>query len=153
MVIRYHTPIPAFIPILETFLKLIANSSCFDFSFLLLSFLRCLQFWEEEKVSGDAWLWFCFWPKTNAQKLMCELLYYIMMQNPWFIFPQFCAFLTNCFAQTAHNFKVVFLIENTQQSKKTMSKTFTFHRTWHALFGLDSFGRFHWNNWTLVSMS
>ena len=33
-----------------------------------------------------------------------------MVQNPWLVFPQFCAFLINCFSQSAHNFKVVFLI-------------------------------------------
>ena len=35
------------------------------------------------------------------------------MQKPWLIFQQFCAFLTNCFAQSAHNFKVVFLKDRT----------------------------------------
>ena len=36
-----------------------------------------------------------------------------MVQNSWLVFPQFCAFLTNCFTQPAHNFKVVFLIDRT----------------------------------------
>ena len=67
-----------------------------------------------------------------------------IVQNPWFIFPQFYAFLTNCFAKSAHSFKVVFLIDRMTlwqddswwttplQSKKTVSKIFTFDRTWSA---------------------
>ena len=37
----------------------------------------------------------------------------IMVQNPLLVFPQFYAFLTNCFSQSAHNFKVAFLIDRT----------------------------------------
>ena len=36
-----------------------------------------------------------------------------MVQNPWLIFPQLCRFLTNCFTQSPHNFKAVFLIDRT----------------------------------------
>ena len=36
-----------------------------------------------------------------------------MMQHPRLAFPQFCAFLTSCIAQSAHNFKAVFLIDRT----------------------------------------
>ena len=48
-----------------------------------------------------------------------------MVQNPWLVFPQFCAFLTNYFAQSAHNFKIVFLIERT-----TLRQIFMMH---HAI--------------------
>ena len=44
----------------------------------------------------------------------------IMVQNP-----QFCAFLTKCFAQSVHNFKVVFLNDRT-----TLWQEFTMH---HAI--------------------
>ena len=39
------------------------------------------------------------------------------------------------------------------QSKKTVSKTFTFDRTWRVFFCLGSSGRFHWDDWALISMS
>ena len=44
--------------------------------------------------------------------------------NPWLIFPQFYAYLTYCFAQLAHNFKVVFLIDHT-----TLWQEFMMHHT------------------------
>ena len=37
----------------------------------------------------------------------------IVVQKPWLVFPQIYALLTNCFAQSAHNFKSVFLINRT----------------------------------------
>ena len=45
---------------------------------------------------------FCCWSETHAQVSMYELVY-----------PQFFVFLTNCFAQSPHNLKVVFLIDRT----------------------------------------
>ena len=60
----------------------------------------------------EAWLRFCFCPKTHAQASMCELVRYHGAKSV-IIFPQSCAFLTNCFAQLKHNFKVVFLIKRT----------------------------------------
>ena len=33
------------------------------------------------------------------------------LQNPWLVFQQFCPLPTNCFAESAYNFKVIFLIE------------------------------------------
>ena len=87
----------------------------------MLSFNRCLQFCEEEKVNGglDRWIWwlnhnygFVFGQKL-PRKHQCVSWCVIMVQNPWLIFPQFCAFLTNCLPQSAHNFKVLFLIDGT----------------------------------------
>lgn len=62
------------------------------------------------------------------------------------IVSQFRAFFSFRFLTTAHNIKVVLLIELTifsqeslpLQSKKTVSKTFTFDQTWRAFFGLTS---------------
>ena len=87
-----------------------------------------------------------------------------MVQNPWLIFPQFCALLTNCFPQSAHNFKVVFLIDRITlwqefilhlviAVEETVSKPFTFDRNSRAFFGIDFPGRFHWVDCFLVSMS
>ena len=65
---RYKTLMPAFLPIFETFLKYALG---FDFSFIAsivaktLYFRRCLQFWEEEKVSRGFDYGFVF-----GQKLM-----------------------------------------------------------------------------------
>ena len=96
---------PAFFPIFE--------SSLF--------FHRCLQFWEEEKISGDQDRWIR-WLRHDygfgfSQKLThkhgCMSWCISMAQNLWFVFPQFCAFPRNCFAQSAHNFKVVYLINRT----------------------------------------
>ena len=141
---------PAFFPILETILK---GSFCyrqqllFRYFFYLLNhsktvcFHRCRQFSEEENVSGRQLEWirwlrydygFVFGQKLT-HKHRCVSWCVIMVQNPWLVFSQFCAFLTNCFAQSTHIFKVVLLInrttlwqEYTLQSKKTMSKTFAF---------------------------
>ena len=55
---------------------------------------------------------------THKQRCVSWCL--IMMQNPLLVFPQFCAFLTNCFAQSAHNFKLVFLIDHTTLSQEFM---------------------------------
>ena len=86
-----------------------------------LSFIRCLQFWEEEKFSGGQVWWirclrhdygFVFGQKLTL-KHQCVSRCVNMMPNPWLVFPQFCAFLTNFFAELAHNFKVVFLIDRT----------------------------------------
>ena len=46
----------------------------------------------------------------------------IMLQNPWLVFPQFYALLTNCFTQSVQNFKVVFLVDRT-----TFWQEFTIH--------------------------
>ena len=59
----------------------------------------------------EAGLRFCFWPILQ-HKYRCVSWSVIMVQNPWLIFPQFCAFLMNCFAQSAHNFKIVLLIDH-----------------------------------------
>ena len=54
-----------------------------------------------------------FLGKKPMHKHWCVSWCVIMVQNPWLIFPQFCTFLTKCLAQSAHNFKVVFLIDPT----------------------------------------
>ena len=167
----------AFFPILETLLKCASPRLLFRFSFNLLhrsktlSFQRCLRFWEEEKVSGGQircirwfrhdYVFFCQkLPHKHRWKSWCV----IIVQNPWLVFPQFCAFLTNCFAQSAHNFKLVFLFDPTilvarihdtpsHCNWRKQWKNFTFNWTWGAFVGLGSSGRFHWHDWALVSMS
>ena len=118
----------AFFPILETLLKRAfwyRQQLLFRLFFYLLnhsktlSFHQCLQFWEEEKVGVCQGQWMR-WLRHDfgfVQILTHEPPYVtwcvIMVQNPWLDFPQFCVFLTNCFMQSAYNFKVVFLIERT----------------------------------------
>ena len=50
-------------------------------------------------------------PHVSYPKHQCVSWCVIMMQNPWLFFPQFYAFLTNCFSQSAHKFKGEFLID------------------------------------------
>ena len=122
--LRYITLMAAFFPILLTLLKcvfLYRQQLLFRFFFYLLnrsktlSFLRCPQFCEEKKVSGGQIRWirwlghnygFVF-SQNLTHKYRCMSWCVIMVQNSWLVFPQFCAFLTNCFAQSAHNFKAV----------------------------------------------
>ena len=65
----------------------------------------------------------------------------IMVYNSLLVFPQFCAYLTNCLSQSAHNFQVVFLIDRTTLWQEFMMQhgianeeksktTFTIDRTW-----------------------
>ena len=128
----------------------------FQFFFYVLnrskkfSLYRCLQIWEEQKVSV-AQVWWIRWLRHDYGFIFSQKLTYkhrcvswclIMVQNPWLFFPQFYAFLTNCCVQLAHNFKVVFLIDHMtlwqefmiHQSKKTVSKSFSFDRTWRVFF-------------------
>ena len=161
---------PAFFPILETLLKRAFRSwqqLLFRFFFYLLnhsktlSFYRCLQFWEEDQrksagaKSGEYGGWDMI--TIHAQASMSELLRY-----PWLVFAQFSAFLMNCFAQSVHNFKVVFLIRtlwqeimmhHALQSTIAVSKTFKFDRTRRDFFGFDSSGHFHCDDCSLVSIS
>ena len=86
-----------------------------------LAFYRYLQFWESKKVSE----------KSHAQhRCWCA----IMVQNSWLIVPQFCAFLANCFAQSTHYFKVVFLAmptdENSEQNLHNWPNLRCFFRSW-----------------------
>ena len=174
---------PAFFPILETLLKhalWYRQQHLFQFFFYLLnctktlSFHRRLQCREEENVSGgqvrwirsvvEAWLWFLFRPKSHAQH-RCVSRCVIMVQNPWLVFPEFCAFLSNCVEQSAHSFKVVFLIYRTtlwqriHDAPRHCNRWKQWVKPSHlteldVLFvGLGSSGRFHWNDWALVSMS
>ena len=118
---------PAFCPILETLLKR-AFWYCQQPLFFYrpngsktLSFHQYLQFWEEGKVSGGQVRWIR-WLRHDydfvfGQKLTHKHRYVswcvIMVQNPCLVVLQFCAFLMNCFVQSAHNFKVVFVIDRT----------------------------------------
>ena len=54
-------------------------------------------------IGGGQVQW--YGPKTPAQAMMYE-----HNQNTWLVFPQFSAFLTNCFGESAH--KIVFLIDH-----------------------------------------
>ena len=77
-----------------------------------------------------------------------------MVQNPWLVFLQFCAFLTDCFAPCVRNSNVVFLFNRTNswcinswcitplQLKKTLSKAC------HIWQNLTCFFR-SWPFWTL----
>ena len=76
------------------------------------------------------WIWwlrhdygFVFDHKLT-HKHRCVSWCVIMVQNPWLVIPQFCAFLTNCLAQSAHNFKTVCLIDRT-----TLWQKFMMHHT------------------------
>ena len=109
------------------------------------TFHRSLQFWEKEKICGIQVRWIQWWiavlslAKNSCTSVDVLSWYVIMLQNLWLIFPQFCAFLMNSFAQSAHNFKVVFIIDRTTLWQELMmhhvianeenSKTFTFDRT------------------------
>ena len=94
-----------------------------------LSFHRCLQFWEEEKVSGGQVRLSYDYGFVFGQKLKhkhrCMSWCVIMVQNPWLVLPQFCPFLTNCFVQSAYSFKVLFPVDHT-----TLRQEFMMH---HAI--------------------
>ena len=80
---------------------------------------KCFQGQSPVNKVTEASLRFGFWPKTHRCVRWCV----IMVQNLWLVFPQFYAFLMNCFAQSAHNFKVTFLIDRT-----TLWQEFIMHR-------------------------
>ena len=136
-------------------------------------FIGVFSFWEEEKVNGGQVLWirwlrhdydFLFGQKLK-HKHRCVNWWVFMVQNPWLVFPQIYAFLMNCFSQSAHNFKVVFLIDRKTwwqefrmhhmllESKKIVSKTFTFDQTWRMFFALASSVGFHWDDLTLIILA
>ena len=86
-----------------------------------------------------------FWPKTHAQASMCDLV-----QNPRLVFPPFCAFLTNCFAQSDNNFKAALLIDRTILWHEFMMHQYIAileqlakHSHLTELDDLGSSGRFH----------
>ena len=84
-------------------------------------FVHIFSFVKKEKVSWGQvrWIWWLRYDygivfgQKLTHKHRCVSWCVLIMQNPWLGFPQFCAFLTNCLAQSAHNFKVVFLIDRT----------------------------------------
>ena len=97
------------------------------------------------------WLPFCFWPKTYLHTSMCVLVRYHGAKSI-IEFPQFCGFLTNCLSQSAHNFKIVFLIDRTTYRHEFMmhhaieneeNSDQNFHID--VLFGLSSSRRVHWD--------
>ena len=112
-----------------------------------LSIHHYFSFWKEEaegksqrrpswvNIIIEAWLWFCFWPKTHVQASM-------LGAKPMIEFSTIqCVSEELLRAQSAHNFKRVFLIDSTTLWHEFMmhhaiaigvSKTFAFHRTWHA---------------------
>ena len=123
----------ALFPILETLLKRAfwyrQHSSCFDFTFIssivakrfpfigVFSFGKSFLFlFSVGQVRWKRWLrhdyGFVF-----SQKLKHK--------HPRFVFPQFCAFLTNCFLTVRPCGKNSWCT-SPLQSKKTVSKTFTF---------------------------
>ena len=114
---------PGFFPIFETLLKCAfwyRQQLLFRFFFYLLnrsntsSIHRWLQFCEERKKStgaksGEYGCWamvtVLFLAKNSCTKCAKSKIFVV--------FPQFCAFLTNCIALSAYNFKVVFLSDRT----------------------------------------
>ena len=75
-----------------------------------------------------------------------------MVQNPWFVFPQFCTFLKNCCVQLAHTFKVACLTDRTTLCQELMmhhasaiTENSEQNRTCCAFLGFGSCGRFHCN--------
>ena len=78
-------------------------------------FIRCLQ----EKSAGAKSSEYCGWGMIMVlflAKHQCVGCCVIMVQNLWLVFPQFCPFPKNCFAQSAPNFKLVFLIDRTTRT-------------------------------------
>ena len=83
----------------------IANSSCFDISFISSIVAKCVPFigvfnLERGKnqrgpspanMMVEAWLRFCFWPKFS-HKCRCMSWCVIMMQYPWLVFPNLMSF-------------------------------------------------------------
>ena len=128
--VRYNTLVPALFPIIEALLIIILRYSLEFFqrcSFYVLnrwksmSFHGFLKFWEKKKVTGRQirWIWRLrhdcgvgFGQKiSHQQRWMSRCI--IVMQNPRIVFPKFRTFFAYCLSQTAHNFKVILLIDRT----------------------------------------
>ena len=101
----------------------------------------------------ELWLQFCFWPKIHRQKLMCE-------QIKWLVFPQFCAFLTNYLMKSAHNFQIIFLINDApchcNRRKQWTNLHICLNLTWFVLFLLNTSFRmiglfFQYHSHTLIN--
>ena len=67
-----------------------------------LPFIGVFSFEKSKKTAGAKSGVYLGWGMMIGQKLIHNLWCVIAMQNRWFAF---CAFLTNCFPQSAHNFK------------------------------------------------
>ena len=133
----------------------IANSSWFDFFYLFnrsqtLCFHRCLQFLEEAiKVNRSQVRWiewlrhdygFVFGQKlTRIHRCVCELICYHGTKS-MIGFSTILCISDELFRVSPHKFKVAracgknFWCTKLLQSKKTVSKTFSFERTWVVFF-------------------
>ena len=123
---------PAFFPILETLVKrcfLYCQQLLFRlfFNFVnhTLPFVGVFSFVKRKKSvaanSGKYGVWGIIMVLAkNSHTNRCVSWCIILVQNLWLVFPQFYALLTICFAQWAHNFKLVFLIDCTTLWQKFM---------------------------------
>ena len=119
---------PAFFPIPRHFwngLFGISNKSCFDFSFIPLIVAKRFHF-SVPSVLGRGKsqqgpnpysclrhdYGFVFSQKLTHKHQGVSWCF-IMVQNPWLTFPQFCAFPTNCLLQSVRSLMIVFLIDRT----------------------------------------
>ena len=140
-VLQVNTFMPAFFPILETLLKRAfwcRQQLQFRFFFYLLNRWKTDWFvyginviaihpWfvtenalfssmssvlgRGKKLADAKSIEFFGWAQTYKHRCASQCV--IIVHNPWLVFPQFCKSLKNCFAQSAHNFKVILLIGRT----------------------------------------
>ena len=85
------------------------------------SFHGSFEFWEQEKVAGVQVRWIR-WLRHDycvvlgqkiTDKQRCVSRCIIVMQKPWIVLPQIRGSFSYYFTQTAHNYKVIFLIVRT----------------------------------------
>ena len=125
--IRYYALVPTFFPILEARQKII-------FCYFVQLLLRCRlylpnrsvasffhgrpQFREQEKITREQ-IWGIRWLRQDycvvisqkfAHTQRCVSRSIIMVQKSIFVLPKIRAFLTDCFAQIAHNLQVYSLL-------------------------------------------
>ena len=94
----------------------IANSPYFDFSFISsivakpIFFIHVFSFGKRNKSAVAKSLVYLGWDMImvlfsakNSSTIIYLSWYDIMVQNPWLVFPQFCAFLMTCYTQAEHN--------------------------------------------------
>ena len=98
---------------------------------------------KSSEYGGSVMITILFLAKNSRTSIdMCAGVLSWCKIHDWFL-PQFCLFLMNCFAQSAHNFKVPYWPYNLVariplQSIETVSKTFAFNQNWRALFSFGS---------------
>ena len=105
----------------------IANSTCFDFSCICsivakrFPFIGVFRLGKRKNSAGTkfgeygvnhGFYGFVFGRKLPHKHRFVRWCV-IMLQNPWLSFPQFSAFLTNCFVQLAYNSKKCYLTDRT----------------------------------------